>query len=134
MCTQDTQLLNINEPEELLVIDCGELTANSCSVLSQGESVKYFLDNLDKLSDPVSFSALGCWSERAGCLQNAPIHTHTHTHELAQQHQVMLPFFFFKVFKNSKTSFMSVASSTYFSNDQFSAGTTVDRGLEIRPS
>lgn len=32
---------------------CG-ININSSSVLSQGESVKYFLDNLDKLCKPVS--------------------------------------------------------------------------------
>lgn len=78
------------------MIDCGELTANSCSVLSQGESVKYFLDNLDKLSDPVSCFCprLLVQTCRLSATPYRTTQTHTHKHELAQQQQVMLPFFF----------------------------------------
>ncbi len=45
-----TVLLMIKSPN---MLNCAELTEVS-RVLLQGESVKYFLDNLDKLGEPVS--------------------------------------------------------------------------------
>lgn len=55
-CSNDSEsVLHANFTIKMPVSNklCG-INRNSSSVLSQGESVKYFLDNLDKLGDPVS--------------------------------------------------------------------------------
>lgn len=55
-----TALLPVRTEAAAAAADPAEITVRSCRitdllpVLSQGESVKYFLDNLDKLGDPVS--------------------------------------------------------------------------------